>query len=83
MNYPPKGARFVDVSFEIIKAPGRSRVTCRHCEWSRPAWWTTRGGKRVTGWDALRRHMVDEHDREWAALQQQLADAGYDDPPEC
>lgn len=55
----------------------RGRIKCHFCEWSRPVFWTTRG-KRYSGFEALRNHMLDEHTKQWDELQARLAADGFE-----
>lgn len=47
-------------------------VKCRFCDWSRPAMYTTKGGRFKRGVDVLYSHVEDEHEDEFEAIVKQV-----------
>lgn len=39
----------------------KSILRCRFCVWAHPVWWTTKSGKRVSGWARFADHLADIH----------------------
>ncbi len=46
-----------------VSSPAKSTkiLRCKFCAWTRPLFWTSKTGKKRSGWVALVTHMADEH----------------------
>lgn len=51
-------------SVGLYETMGKKQVTCPFCPKTLPLWWQTKGGKKRTGWEAMRQHVMDHHEDE-------------------
>lgn len=49
----------------------RKSLKCKFCSFTTPVWYSIKGKAR-SGWDRLRKHVLDEHEAEFDKIQDQL-----------